>query len=135
MNQRMLTFLGTTLCLLGCAKEESPAPNDVKVVPATGTVEYADGSPVALGAIEFRPLDGAGANGMGAIENGAFQLRFLQAGGAVDGVPPGEYKVTVTLMDSGSQQQGAPETIAIPDTVTIEDGEATIALTLPEQGS
>jgi hypothetical protein len=110
------------ISLTGCGKGP-------EYVPVTGTVKYADGT-VPKGdapAITFQPLE-PGPNKKGAsgtiAADGSFSLRTVQPG---DGAQPGEYKVTVHVMQGypmGRQmvapQYTSPDTT--PLTATVEDG-------------
>jgi hypothetical protein len=60
-------------------------------VSVTGTVTY-DGTALDTGTVTFSPASGQGPNGYGSIQsNGSYEVKT----GTSDGLPPGEYKVTV----------------------------------------
>ena len=69
--------------------------------PVTGTVKYSDGSlPKAeMATVTFEPEDGSaaakGASG-DIAEDGTFELTTIDPG---DGAAPGDYRVTVKIMD------------------------------------
>ena len=96
---RFVKRLGVVLLLagavLGCGKGR---PH----VPVTGTLKFTDGS-VPKGfecAITFQPAAGGpGTKGASSTigDDGAFSLRTVTPG---DGALPGEYKVTVHVLDS-----------------------------------
>jgi hypothetical protein len=84
--------------VLGCGR-------GTKYVPVTGTVKYADGSvPTGdIAMITFQPASG-GPNTKGASGNikddGTFTLLSVRPG---DGALPGEYRVTVHVMEGHSR--------------------------------
>ena len=87
---------------LGCGSGDA-------AVQVTGTVKYADGSPVVgeSGSVEFRPTaDGKAASAV--IEpDGSFEAMTDKPG---DGVLPGQYKVTLHIFKNYREQ-----TLAIPE--------------------
>lgn len=91
--------LGVTLLLaaavLGCSKGKT-------YVPVTGTVKYADGTVPKgqAGSVTFQPAaGGVGSKGASSrvAEDGSFSLSSIQPG---DGAKPGEYNVTLSILDS-----------------------------------
>jgi hypothetical protein len=83
------------LALTGCGRGDQH-------VPVTGTVKFADGSVPkgVIASITFQPAS-AGPESKGAsstiAEDGSFSLRTVQPG---DGALPGDYLVTVNVMDA-----------------------------------
>jgi hypothetical protein len=107
------------ITLMGCGKGP-------EYVPVTGTVKYSDGT-VPKGdapAITFQPVEaGPGKKGAsGTIaEGGTFSLQTVKPG---DGAQPGDYKVTVHVMQGyprGKQMVAAiytkPDTTPLSATV------------------
>ncbi len=127
-------FFGTgVLCLTGCSGGKSEG-EEIQTHPVTGTVTNADGTPLKLGTIEFRPLKDAKANGNGVVENGEFKITMMLDKQKYEGVPEGEYTVSITIMAGDQVQQGNPETITLPDPITIKAGEqAPLKLKLPKK--
>lgn len=101
MNARWLILLAVGLAL-GCQEGD-------EAVQVSGTVRYADGSPVTGESplIVFEPVsDGKAANG--SIEpDGSFELMTVKPG---DGVQPGQYKVVLKVFKSYRDQ-----TLAVPE--------------------
>jgi hypothetical protein len=91
-------------------------------VPVTGTVKYSDGS-VPKGdapAITFQPVE-AGPKKKGAsgtiAEDGSFTMQTVKPG---DGVQPGDYKVTVHVMQGYPRgKQMVAEKFTKPDTTPL----------------
>jgi dipeptidyl aminopeptidase/acylaminoacyl peptidase len=67
-----------------------------KRYPVSGVVTL-NAKPLASGTITFHPIDPAGSQAVGTIENGAFRLTTRVPG---DGALPGEYSVTIEPKDS-----------------------------------
>jgi hypothetical protein len=93
--QRLWMALLLTGALLGCGKGR---PH----IPVTGTLKFADGSVPKgeEGAITFQPTPGGpGTKGASSTigDDGSFSLRTVVPG---DGALPGNYAVTVHLVDS-----------------------------------
>jgi hypothetical protein len=80
------------LLVAGCGKSGG-------LIPVTGTVKYADGSPLTIeaGSVIFQAAEGTG-NANGAVQqDGSFTMMTKKPG---DGVKPGNYKVAVQLWKS-----------------------------------
>jgi hypothetical protein len=94
----------------------------VPYFPVTGTVKYSDGT-VPKGdapAITFQPVE-TGPNRKGAsgtiADDGSFSLQTVQPG---DGAQPGNYKVTVHVMQGYPRgRQMVAETYTKPDTTPL----------------
>ncbi|MBA2114676.1 carboxypeptidase-like regulatory domain-containing protein [Bremerella alba] len=86
--------LGTVL--LGCSGSA--------MLPVEGTVML-DGEPLSGAAISFVPAEGGRPSSGHTDDQGHFTLASFTAN---DGVPPGEYKVTVVKLDARRQAQAAP---------------------------
>lgn len=82
--------------LLGCG--------GTGMLPVEGTVTL-DGEPLEGAAISFVPAEGGRPCSGQTDEQGHFTLASYTAG---DGVPPGEYKVTVVKLDARRQAEAAP---------------------------
>lgn len=93
--KRLCPLLFIALALTGCGRGDLH-------VPVTGTVKFADGSVPkgVIASITFQPASaGPGSKGASstiAPEDGSFELRTVQPG---DGALPGDYLVTVNVMD------------------------------------
>ncbi|MEW4563537.1 carboxypeptidase-like regulatory domain-containing protein [Bremerella sp. JC770] len=74
------------------------------MLPVEGTVTL-DGTPLEGAAISFVPAEGGRPCSGQTDEQGHFTLASYTAN---DGVPPGEYKVTVVKLDARRQAQAAP---------------------------
>lgn len=72
--------------------------------PVEGTVTL-DGEPLAGAAISFIPVEGGRPSSGQTDEQGHFTLASFTAN---DGVPPGQYKVTVVKLDARRQAEAAP---------------------------
>lgn len=84
--------LGTLLLLVGLAGCGSATGPGMTAVSGTVTL---NGEPVGPGTVAFIPSDGTGNPATGNVdESGKFQMSVHKPG---DGVPPGTYKVTVTI--------------------------------------
>ena len=86
--------LGTAL--LGCSGDG--------MLPVEGTVTL-DGKPLEGAAVSFVPAEGGRPCTGQTDDQGHFTLASYVAG---DGVPPGEYKVTVIKLDARRQAEAAP---------------------------
>ncbi|MBI1248503.1 hypothetical protein GC197_11775 [bacterium] len=83
-------------CLIGC--------NSSDMVPTEGTVTL-DGEPLEGASIGFIPVEG-GRPAVGHTDaQGRFTITSLKAG---DGMPPGEYSVTVIKVEAKKPSQAAP---------------------------
>ena len=96
--KRLCPVLLLALALAGCGRGD---PH----VPVTGTVKFSDGSVPKgeIATITFQPVSaGPGAKGASSMiaEDGSFSLRTLKPG---DGALPGDYLVTVHVMDGYPQ--------------------------------
>lgn len=93
-------LLSIVLCLgtvfLGCS--------DKSMLPVEGTITL-DGEPLEGAAISFVPVEGGRPCTGQTDAEGHFTLASYVAG---DGVPPGEYKVTVIKLDARRQAEAAP---------------------------
>lgn len=98
MNYRQLAV--AVVLLAGCGGP--------KLYPVEGTVAWADGKPareLAGGAVNFEPV-GGGTSATGPIdEQGRYRLGTNRPG---DGVPAGEYKVTLAPPPSADPDRPAP---------------------------
>jgi len=116
-----------------------------KVVPVSGKVLKADGSPLPTGTVTFHPDTSKGNTAklpfppVGDIKDGQYTV----AGGKKEGVPPGAYKVTITssapldpknpyseVKSLISEVYSKPETTPLSIEVKPEGG--TIDLKLPQ---
>lgn len=99
-KQTFVLLLSISLCLgsvfLGCS--------DQGMLPVEGTITL-DGEPLAGAAISFVPAEGGRPSSGQTDDQGHFTLASYTAN---DGVPPGEYKVTVVKLDARRQAQAAP---------------------------
>lgn len=90
------------------------------LVPVTGVVKNADGSPLKFesGNVIFQST-GGGAGASGAVQpDGTFAMMTRQPG---DGVAPGTYKVLVQLLESyRSGKNAMPERYSDPATTPLE---------------
>src|SRR5947208_3395231 len=83
-------LVGLLAC--GCGRQSS-LPRTYKV---TGTVKATDGLEVANGAIQFASLSDSSFTASGDVgTDGSFQLSTVQGNARVNGIPEGEYRVTV----------------------------------------
>lgn len=95
MKQLLAVSLLLALVFLGCKKGKT-------YVPVTGTIKYADGSVPKgkAGSITFQPVHvmpgTKGASGT-IGDDGSFSLRTVKPG---DGAMPGEYVITLSILDS-----------------------------------
>lgn len=89
----MFVCLGVTL---GCSGNA--------MLPVEGTITL-DGKPLDGAAISFVPAEGGRPCSGQTDAQGHFTLASYVAG---DGVPPGEYKVTVVKLDARRQAEAAP---------------------------
>ncbi|PQO31401.1 hypothetical protein C5Y96_13765 [Blastopirellula marina] len=92
-------MLSITICLgilLGCSGSG--------MLPVEGTVTL-DGKPLDGAAISFVPAEGGRPCSGQTDAQGHFTLASYVAG---DGVPPGEYKVTVVKLDARRKAEAAP---------------------------
>lgn len=107
-------------CCLCIALVAGCGPADDKLIPVTGSVKSADGSPLEFesGLVVFEPA-GAGRSASGGVEkDGTFTMMTQTPG---DGVAPGEYKVVVQLWKSYRDQTPAlPEKYADAATTPLE---------------
>ncbi|QDU77957.1 hypothetical protein Pan97_50360 [Bremerella volcania] len=92
----MSICLGLGTALLGCSGNG--------MLPVEGTVTL-DGQPLDGAAISFVPAEGGRPSTGQTDDQGHFTLASYTAG---DGVPPGEYKVTVVKLDTRRQAEAAP---------------------------
>lgn len=85
-----------------------------KLYPVEGTVAWADGKPareLTGGAVNFEPV-GGGTSATGPIDNeGRYRLGTNRPG---DGVPPGEYRVTLTPPPAADPDRPPPPVLS-PD--------------------
>ena len=96
----------------------------------TGTLQRADGQPLVGARVIARSADGAVSASGHTDSAGRFQLGMAEHG---DGVPPGEYELTI-VEDRGDRDHRKPPTIASkyrdPATsdlrVTVESGEEAV---------
>lgn len=91
-SSRSFSFVATPLLLLmavlpGC----SDGP---ELIPVSGKVTV-DGKPLAEGTVKFIPAQGGRSARSSITENGTYQLSSFKKG---DGVPPGDYIVTIEAM-------------------------------------
>lgn len=90
-------LLSMSVCLvLGCSGKA--------MLPVEGTITL-DGKPLDGAAISFVPAEGGRPCSGQTDAQGHFTLASYVAG---DGVPPGEYKVTVVKLDARRQAEAAP---------------------------
>lgn len=83
MNSRsLIKFALVAVLFTGCGKTIQPAGGKVLV----------DGVPVKDGAVTFYPVESGRAASASIMEDGSFTLSFDNPN---DGLPPGEYKVTI----------------------------------------
>jgi hypothetical protein len=100
------SFALTVLALvasLGCGGSSD------ELIPVSGTVKFADGSPASFesGRVVFEPVAG-GPSASGSVEqDGTFAMMTATPG---DGVKPGQYKVVVQLWTNYRDQK-----LAVPD--------------------
>jgi len=90
--------------LLGCSEDASPIP----LSKVTGIVTY-KGAKLPKGTVSFMPLTGTNTSS-GDVVGGNFSLSTFTKG---DGVPPGEYKVTITSWEK-LPEMGTEGVPAIP---------------------
>jgi len=88
-----LSILLVLLFLCGCGGDH---------VQVTGTVKFADGSPLTLGTVKFI---GDMTQATGKIKDGTYVLGELKPG---DGIKPGQYKVVVAGASTGGGTSGTP---------------------------
>ncbi len=88
--------LGLVATLAGCSGSN--------MLPVEGTVTL-DGEPLEGAAISFVPAEGGRPCTGQTDADGHFTLASYVAG---DGVPPGEYKVTIVKLDTRRQAEAAP---------------------------
>lgn len=102
LNHKIGVGLGifALLASLGCGGgKESQVSGHVKL----------DGNPVGPGTIVFVPAEGASNPADGAIQvDGSYSLKTSRT----DGLNPGKYKVTVTVLDQPEVQPGERSMIA-----------------------
>jgi len=90
------TFLCLGMVLPGCSGKA--------MLPVEGTVTL-DGEPLAGAAVSFVPAEGGRPSTGQTDDQGHFTLASYTAN---DGVPPGEYKITVIKLDARRQAEAAP---------------------------
>lgn len=114
------------ICLLSVAA--CSTGNAPKTYPVTGKVLRKDGSPFPGGAIEFRPKAKLDGSVLGEIdEKGSFAMRSLIGTHRLQGVPEGEYDVTIN--PASTDQTVQP--ITWTKTVTVRaDGKNDIVIQL-----
>jgi hypothetical protein len=126
---RTAAVLGGLLVLLtvaGCGSPPSTAPQAFKV---TGTVKYDDGRPVSPAAIQFSPVNDTTFTAYGDIaDDGSFTLTALKGNARLDGVPEGEYEVTILLPIGANQQRPPPIILAQKYRIEAKDNHFTIEL-------
>jgi hypothetical protein len=118
------------VALLACGCGRSSLPRTYKV---TGTVKATDGLEVANGAIQFASLSDSSFTASGDVgTDGSFQLSTVQGNTRVNGIPEGEYRVTV-IPPLGKDRRATP--IVLPQTYKIEpkDMHLTITVSKPKQ--
>lgn len=117
----------------GCGQEEASGP-EPSTYSVRGTILQADGKPLSMGMVEFQPLGDTKANGLGTVKDGEFTLAMMLNGKKYSGVTAGQYRVIVIPRGTTVEQQGNPESIVLPEPVTIEaKSENALKLVLPEK--
>jgi hypothetical protein len=119
MRAFLAAFVGLTA--MGCGGSAPP------VVPVTGKVQFADGSPVTHGIIEFAPKDGGEAARSAIAADGSFDLKTAARRGAA----AGRYRIAVIQVASAedvnprqhqahAKQQRVPAKYRSPETSGLE---------------
>ena len=124
-------FLLSSLALVGC-RSDIPTEDVLVTYPVKGEITQSDGKPIANAMIEFRPLKDGKANGRSMVEDGKFVLEMRYKRRVYDGVPEGEYQVSVTLLGNTEAEQADPVVITLEKPVNIPSKPTDdLKLTLP----
>lgn len=116
-----LVFCTVVLCLIaGCGSGGN------ELLPVTGTVKNADGSPVTgeIARVVFHPTGGQSPASATIEADGSFEAMTNQPG---DGMAPGPYKVVLNVLkDYRANIVGVPQKYAdassTPLTITVDEG-------------
>ncbi len=105
-----------------------------KIVPASGTVVFEDGSPVKVGKVETKSLQFEGVQASGDIaSDGSFELTTFSAG---DGAAIGEHQcVVVQFIMSEDIPNFRPSTLGVVNPQHSSYATSGLKITLPETGS
>ena len=123
---RLAILLLVLTPLAGCGSGKGGLP---KTYPVKGTVSDAKGNPLKGGALRFEPSPSGDVALVATIKDGTFAARTIRDNETADGLPAGEYKVTIEqLIPEGSRVPPPAVTLQTPYKIEAKDNDLKIQL-------